>query len=352
MVASLSSDQFTKPFVAAVTGGTVAAAATMFIPAEIIESLTMASGLSELVPATAAPLGDTARALIAFATGVTAMATFLLFMTDRRPAGQPDWVPADTTDFDDKDLVMSTTAARASRPQIADVPDRPPTMPATMCSAREMFVALRKRLGGRSGRERSNGDSVYDFSDIEKVGNTLQSGRDASSRVSILDTRELGEPLPPLDLVDVTQALPARDDWSLAEPVPDHRFARFPADHMEPQPLPDVCKRNDTIAGLLDRLERGLARRKQDAVRSTVAEWSAGDTLADDGDFARSLARGPASDAWITDIGRNAESLHPAARPPLRQVASTSRRDSITDPAAMDDGLRAALKTLRRMSGS
>lgn len=64
----------TKAIGMAIGAGIIAAVATMFVPTSMLEAVTGATGLSELVPATAAPLGDKARAIIAFATGAVTLA--------------------------------------------------------------------------------------------------------------------------------------------------------------------------------------------------------------------------------------------------------------------------------------
>ena len=53
----------------AMAGAALAAVTTMFVPVSLLEGVAESSGLSELTPAAGAPLGDTARAFIAFATG-------------------------------------------------------------------------------------------------------------------------------------------------------------------------------------------------------------------------------------------------------------------------------------------
>jgi hypothetical protein len=60
-----------------------AAVATMFVPTAMLEAITGATGLSELIPATAAPLGDKARALIAFAAGAVTMAVAAGFLSHK-----------------------------------------------------------------------------------------------------------------------------------------------------------------------------------------------------------------------------------------------------------------------------
>lgn len=63
----------TKMIGMAIGASICAAVATMFVPTALLETMTGATGLSELVPATAAPLGDKARAMIAFGAGAVTM---------------------------------------------------------------------------------------------------------------------------------------------------------------------------------------------------------------------------------------------------------------------------------------
>ena len=58
----------------AMAGAALAAVTTMLVPASLLEGVAESSGLSELIPASGAPLGDTARAFIAFANGAMTLA--------------------------------------------------------------------------------------------------------------------------------------------------------------------------------------------------------------------------------------------------------------------------------------
>jgi len=58
----------------AMAGAALAAVTMMFVPVSLLEGVARSSGLSELLPAAGAPLGDTARACIAFATGAMTLA--------------------------------------------------------------------------------------------------------------------------------------------------------------------------------------------------------------------------------------------------------------------------------------
>jgi hypothetical protein len=55
-------------------GAALAAVTTMLVPVSLLEGVAESSGLSELIPAAGAPLGDTARAFIAFAIGAMTLA--------------------------------------------------------------------------------------------------------------------------------------------------------------------------------------------------------------------------------------------------------------------------------------
>ena len=68
----------------AMAGAALAAVTMMFVPVSLLEGVTESSGLSELIPAAGAPLGDTARGYIAFAIGAMTLAilSYLLLRAD------------------------------------------------------------------------------------------------------------------------------------------------------------------------------------------------------------------------------------------------------------------------------
>lgn len=74
----------TRALTTAMAGAALAAVTTMLLPVTLLEGVAGSSGLSELVPAARAPLGDTARALIAFAAGAMTLAvlSYLLLRAD------------------------------------------------------------------------------------------------------------------------------------------------------------------------------------------------------------------------------------------------------------------------------
>ena len=64
----------------AIASGAIVATGMMFVPVGMLEGLIGPTGLSELVPAAGAPLGDVARALIAYATGAATLGGLTVFL--------------------------------------------------------------------------------------------------------------------------------------------------------------------------------------------------------------------------------------------------------------------------------
>ncbi len=118
---SVPNDQM-KALAMAMGGATVAAVATMFVPVGIFESLTGSTGLSELVPAAGAPLGDSARALIAFGVGAFTLAilSYFLLRQDKEPASATaPSVPAAEWASDGEAPSFKDRLARIKLPSVA-----------------------------------------------------------------------------------------------------------------------------------------------------------------------------------------------------------------------------------------
>lgn len=115
-IKSVSNEQLRKlgmPLGASV----VAAAGTMFVPTGLLETITGSTGLSELIPATAAPLGDTARALIAFGAGAFTLAAASL-VTFRSAETAPR--AADPATMTNRMETMQTKPVIAAKTSLAD----------------------------------------------------------------------------------------------------------------------------------------------------------------------------------------------------------------------------------------
>ncbi len=82
-------------FLIAIIGGLITAAFAMLIPISTLEAFTGASGLSEIIPATAAPLGSSARTLFVVFTAILAASILLVLLLSFRKAPQEDSVYSD-----------------------------------------------------------------------------------------------------------------------------------------------------------------------------------------------------------------------------------------------------------------
>jgi hypothetical protein len=135
-----------------------AAIGTMFLPVALLESLTGATGLSELVPATAAPLGDTARALIAFGTGALTLAVMAIFLLR-------------------KERLMSDLESVTFPAAHAE--------PATSLKPADILSGLKARFGKLSLPKmpwaKNNEDDILDLADLPKL-RTLDAHPDAPAR--------------------------------------------------------------------------------------------------------------------------------------------------------------------------
>lgn len=71
----------------AIGAAIVTSVIAMLVPVGVWETITGSTGISEIVPATGAPLGDTARAMIAFACGLIAFAVAFAVLRGRTGGG-------------------------------------------------------------------------------------------------------------------------------------------------------------------------------------------------------------------------------------------------------------------------
>jgi hypothetical protein len=286
----------------AFAGSVVAAVAAMFIPVGILESITGATGLSELVPAARAPLGDTARALIAFGTGAITLAVLafiLLRQNDpafkRAAPAAPDWTEDDAPSFGDR-------LSRIKLPAMAL-----PKMP------------------WQKGE-----DDITDLADLPKLRNG-DSHPDA----------------PPRRPLSAEQDLPVLDVGKVRDPEVEERVAEPELKQVEPivvepvevaSPSPVAAAMHwavedvqPTLAEMVAQLEAAVAeRQKQLAELESVAAQLG----------AESVERSNSAEAAGT-----AELLR-AERPPLEAVPASAKDDD------MDSALAAALATLHRMNGT
>ncbi|MBL0923537.1 MAG: hypothetical protein IBJ12_03595 [Sphingomonadaceae bacterium] len=304
----------TRALAIAMGGATVASVATMFVPVVMLEAITGSTGLSELVPAAAAPLGDTARALIAFGTGALTLAVlaFVLLRRDSAPAAHTappasDWASDETVSFRER-------LARIALPAISL-----PKMP------------------WKKGE-----DDITDLADLPKLKNG-DSHPDAPARRPLVASLDL----PMLDLAETpavakepaaVEIEPARAQDAILMP----EIAQPAPVHVEPVTPVDV---EPTLAEMVAQLEAAVSeRQKQLAELEAVATRLAADR--------------PLIQRGVVDANAEPDGADPAnedsvvgepgnQRPPLEAVPSSSVKDD-----DMDSALAAALQTLHRMNAT
>lgn len=297
----------------------LAAVATMFVPASVLESITGASGLSELVPATAAPLGDTARALIAFGAGALTlafMAVALLRQNNVSPPRNAATPAADLIEEDDR-VFASSLKERISKIGL-------PKMP---------WI--------------KGDDDITELSDLPRlrVGDIHPDAPARRPLSAIIDlpvldlTERAVELVPPK--VDVVEPIELFEQDELSEPVTP----------VEPEPVaePAVAEAQPTLAEMVAQLEASVAQRQQQLAELEMVAKN----LATAG-----IEHSPNPFGETNGSGAAIETEEPAEvlRPEWRPLGMVPKphevADEISEPDDMDEALAAALATLHRMNGT
>lgn len=123
----------------ALGGAIVMSVIAMLVPVGVWEAITGSTGISELIPATGAPLGDTARAMIAFLFGAGTFAVLALLLL-RKP---------------------SEAAPVKPKVEVAE--------PAAVGEAEESFVAKMRGRISEFVESRRSGPVVTELSDLPKL---------------------------------------------------------------------------------------------------------------------------------------------------------------------------------------
>ena len=295
----------------AMGGAIVAAVATMFIPAAALEGITGSTGLSELVPATAAPLGDTARALFAFGIGAFTLAVlaFVLLRQEGAPVNAAIADPYAPVPSDDDADSFKDRLSRIKMPKMPWVKGE---------------------------------DDITDLADLPKLKNG-DIHPDAPPRRPLSATQDL----PVLDLAEIAVEEPVVAEHEIAfeepaivveEPVVDSTPVAVaqPTQPVAPPVAEDI---EPTLAEMVAQLEAAVAeRQKQLADLEIVA--------------AKLAAESPSAavDAQAVEVIPDEDlTIEPARneRPPLEAVPTSAVKDD-----DMDSALAAALATLHRMNGT
>ncbi len=310
MDVSLKYNRQMRGLAIAMTAATFAAVGAMFIPTAILESVTGATGLSEMVPATAAPLGDTARALIAFGAGALTLAamTAVLLGLDKQPYPRVVDEEVPVIEFEDED--------EEPRPSLMD----------RLAGIRLPTISAPKWPWQKGD------DDITELDDLPKLrGNDIHP--DAPPRRPLSATADL----PVFDAGEIPTIAAAEDQLS---PV----TSAAPVENALPETPPPIehtsSDNQPLIADMVAQLEAAVAQRQRqlkelESVAATLAaslpSQSDAEPLADDAEPEAEILQAPVR----------------ASRPPLEAVPSVPVQQE-----DMDEALAAALATLHRMNGS
>tara|TARA_R110002110_G_scaffold18182_11_gene76609 strand:+ start:27 stop:1100 length:1074 start_codon:yes stop_codon:yes gene_type:complete len=329
--------RFKQP-VMAVAGGIAAALVIATLPHVYLENIVGATGLSEIVPAAAPPLGNTARGLIALMAGmISASALYLILNHKTKPhQGGSDMGLAIRKNLTSESIEQG----REGKARFA--------VPKLNLSAKSLTKFLKK--------PKKSPGQVTELKDLPDI-RAADRHPDAPARQPIFASSDLGLPLaekikrfdqPPGEKETTEPAQPEVQFAEAAEPVVaeaepqspfQERAAESPADNAEP-PFETVGSKADlstlSLAELADRLEAGLARLEALRGHQRVAPMPA-----------KPPAPNPEN---ITPVPVTPSAAAPVAIPPLRSVDAVETDSPQARQADMDAALKAALGTLEKMT--
>ncbi|MFC4293191.1 hypothetical protein ACFOWX_12270 [Sphingorhabdus arenilitoris] len=349
-----------KAIMMAIGGSVIAAAGTMFIPVSILESITGATGLSELFPATAAPLGDTARALIAFGTGAVALLLLLALVLRPKEGEMASEARSEAVDH------HAARSAAESGQQSGGA-----------------FAAIKQRLAGliRPKMPWQRGeDDIFDLADLPKLRGQ-DSHPDAPVRKPISALTDLagadlmGDQQAAAPNISKLAASPEQEAWMAAQepniavspepaqpsaPLPAPPLPATPVDQPAPTAKPaPTTKPGASLAEMVAQMEAAVAERKKqldelEKVAAQMLRAQAEPQIAvqahQQADAEPPIAP-PAAPLPVPSPAQERADPKPMTRPPLEAVpASPPQPVNAAAEEEMDDALNAALETLRRMN--
>ncbi len=338
-----------KALAIAFAGAIVVAVAAMFMPISWLETLTGSTGISEIFPSTAAPLGDTARALLAFAAGVLALAA-LAYALLRRANGNAV-AKVRTPAVVREELAVEKPAVVQTAPTVnvtGDSSEQP------QAEGESLFTKIRAKIESLLKRD---GDGVKDLADLPK----LRSGDahpDAPPRRPISAHRDFGPIFPEIDEVALPQGkVPFVAPVAIAEPLAEIAVENPVVEVAPESPLvaeqPEFApyESADADAPLEDvvsHLEQALARRQSqlDQLQGIAARMTQSAPFVDPSpepstqSFMTAVAPVTAPVTAIADIDIPQRRLEAVAKP----------QQPIIRPRNGDEALRSALDTLHRMN--
>ena len=328
MQKGLKIDGTMRALAIALCGAVLTSVIAMFIPVSVFESITGATGFSELVPATGAPLGDTARALIAFGFGAIAFAVIAIYLLRQpakakgaRPASQPETTAATPNANAD---VSWFDKAKAT---IAD------------------FVENRR-----------NPDAVKELSDLPKL-RAGDAHPDAPPRRPISAHRDFGDINPGAPAINIA-AMTVAPERATAVPivVPVEDAVDLPIAEPARANTPETVFGTATVTDMVGRLEWAVTERQSQIAKLEAlasAEMSK-PTLSDEKAATTEIEvlpepePEPTPEVIVPGTRQSIFGQPNLVQPILEVVPSEPATELVEDD--MDAALRSALETLHRMN--
>ena len=330
--------RFKQPAVA-LAGGIAVALVVATLPHVYLENIVGATGLSEIIPAAAPPLGNTARGLIATVAGLISASALYLLLNHKTKSHEGG---------SDMGLAIRNNLTTESLEDEREERSRF-TVPKLNLSARSLTKFLKK--------PRKSSGEVTELKDLPDT-RTADRHPDAPARQPIFASSDLGAPLAEkikrfdetVAQEDITETEePAKQSAGMRDPLSSKKMApsqseeRPVQNRTEPvaRPVEAVSPKPDLSAlsldQLADRLEAGLERLEALQKSEPAAKAQASPEKVPDADHMASLPDAPQAEA-------------PVAMPPLRSVDPVETGGQTNRQADMDAALKAALGTLERMT--
>lgn len=331
--------RFKQP-AAAIAGGIAAALVIATLPHVYLENIVGATGLSEIIPAAAPPLGNTARGLIAAMAGLISASTLYLFLNQKTKTHEGG---SEMSVAIRKNLTKEPTEdERADKARFA--------IPKLNLSAKSLTRFLKK--------PKKSPGQVTELKDLPEI-RSADRHPDAPARQPIFASSDLGLPLAekikrfdqpvmaeaagdlpaePAAQPSVTQDLASsgNDPQSQCEEVPASERSEH-GSHHEGTVAPQADLSDLSLAQLADRLEAGL--RRLDALRRGEPAKEHVATRENTATAEHAMS--------APDIS---EAAAPVTIPSLRSIDSVDLNPQDRRQADMDAALKAALGTLERMT--
>jgi hypothetical protein len=330
--------RFKQPAMA-VAGGIAAALVIATLPYVYLENIVGATGLSEIIPAAAPPLGNTARGLIAVVAGMISASALYLFLNHKMKSHEGG---SDMGLAIRKNLTTSSIdGEREGKTRFS--------VPKLKLSANSLTKFLKK--------PKKSPGQVTELRNLPDV-RSVDRHPDAPVRQPIFASSDLGVPL----AQKIKRSDQSKAEQDIAEPAEQSApsvaapslFAAEKVMHSGPeQQLEPILSENNfrraelsnpredlsalSLAQLADRLEAGLRRLETLEIRELIAAAQA----------SPQVALNPKNTVSLAQVS---EAPAPVAIPPLRSVESVEIDAQDNRQADMDAALKAALGTLGKMT--